>query len=169
MNFIIETNRLKLRELTPADAQHFFDLNADLEVIKFTGDPPFENVGAAREFLENYDQYEKYGYGRWAVILKETGEFTGWCGLKYLPELDETDLGFRFFRRHWNKGYATESALACIEFGFKKLKLKRIVGRAMAANSASVRVLEKTGFEFVKEMEFEEHPGLYFSLDASGR
>jgi [ribosomal protein S5]-alanine N-acetyltransferase len=166
MNYLIETNRLGLRELTPGDARHFYDLNADPEVVKYTGDPPFKSLEAARNFLENYDQYQQYGYGRWAVILKETGEFIGWCGLKYLPELDETDLGFRFFRKHWNRGFASEAARACVDFGFKKLKLKRIVGRAMAANAASVKVLEKTGFVFEKEMEFEEHPGLYFSLDA---
>lgn len=168
MKVVTETNRLLLRELEPADAEAFFGLNADPEVVKYTGDRPFESIDAARHFLENYDQYEKFGYGRWAVILKETGEFIGWCGLKYTPELEETDLGFRFFRRFWGRGYATEAAQACINFGFSHFKLKRIVGRAMAANIASVRVLEKTGFKFEKEMEFEAHPGLYFRLEAPG-
>ncbi len=165
MNYLIETSRLGLRELTPGDARHFLDLNADPEVVKYTGDPPFESIESAKDFLEKYDQYEKYGYGRWAVILKKSGEFLGWCGLKYLPELDESDLGFRFFRKYWNQGYATEAAKACIEFGFKKLNLKRIVGRAMAANVASVRVLEKCGFHFLREIDFEQHPGKYFYLD----
>lgn len=164
-HFLIETPRLGLRPLTPNDSLDFFELNNDPEVIRYTGDPPFSDLEEARSFLENYDQYERYGYGRWAVILKKTGEFIGWCGLKFMPDLDETDLGFRFFRKHWNKGYATESAMACIEYGFGKLGLKRIVGRAMEANKASVKVLEKTGFHFLKKIDFEEHPGLYFYLD----
>lgn len=166
MEFLIETKRLRLQELTPDDAQHFYDLNADPEVVKYTGDPPFESVESARSFLENYDQYQKYGYGRWAVLLKETGEFLGWCGLKYLPESNETDLGYRFFQKHWGKGYATEAALACVEYGFKNLGLTRIVGRVMKANSASVKVLEKTGLRFAGEFEFQGHPDLYYILDA---
>lgn len=166
MKFLIETERLGLREFSPADAVHFYHLNADPEVIKYTGDPPFGSIGDARGFLEKYDAYEKAGYGRWAVILKDTEEFIGWCGLKYLPELDETDIGFRFFQKHWGKGYATEAAIACVDYGFKTLKLKRIVGRAMSANLASVRVLEKAGLKLAGEMIFEEHPGLYFILDA---
>lgn len=164
MKFLMETPRLKLRELVAGDAPDFFGLNNDPEVIRYTGDPPFENVAAARLFLENYDQYEKYGCGRWAVLEKKSGEFLGWCGLKRLPETNDTDLGFRFFRKHWNRGYATEAAQACIEFGFKKLKLKKIVGRAMAANKGSIRVLEKVGFNFLEEIEFEKHPGLLFEL-----
>jgi len=162
---IIETKQLKLRELTPHDATYFFQLNNDPEVIKYTGDPPFPSVEAACEFLENYDQYAKNGCGRWAVISKETDEFLGWCGLKYVPSISETDLGFRFFRHHWGKGYATEAAIACVNFGFKNLGLDLIVGRTMMANKASIRVLEKAGFHFVEEREFEEHPGGYFVIE----
>lgn len=163
--FVIETPRLGMRRLTPHDAQHFFNLNSDPEVIRYTGDAPFEDVAEARWFLENYDHYKKFGYGRWAVLLKETGEFIGWCGLKFMPELGETDLGSRFFRCHWNKGFATEAAKACVEYGFEKLGLKRIVGRAMEANAASIRVLQKAGLHFLKKIDFDEHPGLYFFIN----
>ncbi|MEK7255175.1 MAG: GNAT family N-acetyltransferase [Bacteroidota bacterium] len=162
-SFILATPRLLLRELTPADATSFFELNNDPEVIKFTGDPPFSSRESARIFLENYDQYACYGYGRWAVILKETGEFLGWCGLKFSPEMGETDIGFRFFRKHWGKGFATEAAAACLDFGFEKLGLEKIVGRAMKENLASVRVLEKIGMQFDGEMIFERHPGVLYS------
>ncbi|MBG6234049.1 RimJ/RimL family protein N-acetyltransferase [Pedobacter sp. CAN_A7] len=70
-------------------------------------------------------------------------EFLGWCGLKYDEHLNETDIGFRFFEDYWNKGYATESAKACLTYGFKKLGLKIIVGRAMADNIASIKDIEK--------------------------
>jgi RimJ/RimL family protein N-acetyltransferase len=164
--FIIQTTRLSLRQLTADDAMHFYELNNDPEVIRYTGDLPFNDPQDAHHFLERYNQYEKYGYGRWAVILKQTGEFIGWCGLKFEPELAETDLGFRFFKRHWNKGYATEAATACVRHGFEVLHLKRMVGRAMEENAASVRVLEKAGFHFLKKIEFEKHPGLLFYLDS---
>lgn len=159
---ILETTRCYLRELTIDDAQHFFDLNADEEVIKYTGDKAFESIESARQFLSNYNPYKEHGYGRWAVIDKNTNEFLGWCGLKYSSELNEVDLGFRFHKKYWNQGFATETAQACLDYGLNQLNLTKIVGRAMEANSASVKVLEKIGMEFVEKREFQLHEGVVY-------
>ncbi len=150
MAAVFETERCTLRELIPADAGHFFDLNSDPEVIRYTGDLPFENEEAALEFLKNYREYHNHRMGRWAVIRKSDQEWLGWCGLKYIPSLDQVDLGYRFFRKFWGSGYATETALASIDYGFNQLHLKRIVGRAAVDNVASIRVLEKCGMNFLK-------------------
>lgn len=168
MKLILETPRFYLREFDPSDAQSFFDLNNDPEVVKYAGDGAYPSLADAKKFLENYDQYEKYGMGRWAVILKATEEFTGWCGLKFQPELSptgEVDLGYRFFRRYWGQKIASESAMACIDYGFRTLNLKRIIGRVMEGNIASAKVLEKCGMHFVKEIKFEEHPGLWYEIE----
>lgn len=167
MKKIIETNRLYLRELSVADAENFYLLNADEDVVKYTGDKAFESINEAKSFLENYNPYQEYGYGRWAVIAKSNEEFLGWCGLKYSPEIDEVDIGFRFFKKHWNKGFASESAKACIEYGFEKLNLKTIVGRAMEANVASIKVLEKLGMTFVGKFEFHLHDGVLYQIKKS--
>jgi len=147
---ILETSPLILRELDSKDAKNFYDLNSNPNVIKYTGNSAFKNVEEAKEFLENYTDYKFNGYGRWAVILKTTDKFIGWCGLKFDELENETDIGFRFFEEEWNKGYATESAIACIHYGFEKLKLKRIIGRAMKENVGSIKVLEKIGLEYEK-------------------
>ena len=147
---ILETSRLLLREMTTDDAENAYILNSDPEVLRYTGDDPFESVEEAREFLANYESYKKYGFGRWAVILKETGEYLGWCGLKYTPELDECDIGYRFMKKFWGCGYATEAAEACLELGFGKFGMKTIVGRAMPENGASVRILEKIGLTYLE-------------------
>jgi ribosomal-protein-alanine N-acetyltransferase len=165
MKTILETQRCYLRELLVDDARDFYELNADPEVIKYTGDKPFGSINEAKVFLGNYNQYALYGYGRWAVIDKTTNEFLGWCGLKYSPDLDEVDLGFRFFRKYWNQGYATETAKACVAYGFNHLNLDKIVGRAMEANIGSVKVLEKTGMSFVGKFEFELHPGALYQIE----
>ena len=120
---IIETERTYLREFLPVDADGFYRLNLDPEVIKYTGDQPFKSVAAARNFIEKYDQYKKYRYDRWAVCLKDSTEFIGFCGLKYHPDEDITEVGFRFFRSYWNLGFATETTLACIAYGFSKLTM----------------------------------------------
>ncbi|MBN2638382.1 MAG: GNAT family N-acetyltransferase [Bacteroidales bacterium] len=160
----IETERLYLRELTPDDALYFYHLNLDAEVIRFTGDDSFKSVEEARIFLENYDQYKKYGFGRWAVIRKSDEEFLGWCGLKYSPESDEVDVGFRFFRKYWNLGYATESASASLEWGFQHLERNEIIARAMKGNTASIRVLEKTGMTYIRDFNFEGSPGVIYLI-----
>lgn len=149
MNVILETERLILRELTPLDALDFYELNADPEVIKYTGNLAFLSVDEAKAFLENYTDYKKNGFGRWAVIGKKTKSFLGWCGLK-LNQEGFVDLGYRFYRKEWGKGYATESAKASMEYGFENLGINEIIGRVTQENVASVRVLEKLGMVFWK-------------------
>lgn len=168
MKVILETPRLLMREFTEADAAYFHALNEEPEAIRYTGDQPFDSVEAARQFLLAYDQYQKYGYGRWAVVLKSSGDWLGWCGLKYLPETDETDIGFRFFKRYWHQGYATEAARACLRLGFNELGLSLIVGRAMHANRASRRVLEKLGMKYDKTIVMDGQPGSYYRMQAGG-
>ena len=163
---ILQTQRLFLREFSPDDDQHFYNLNYDPEVIKYTGDRAFRTVQEARSFLENYDQYRKFGFGRWAVIDKKEHGFLGWCGLKYDASLDETDIGFRFAKKHWNQGFATEAAKACLAYGFDKCNLKIIVGRAVKENTASVKVLEKLGMEFDRELDFfHGHTGVAYKTE----
>lgn len=165
MDFILETERLLLREFSIQDAESFYQLNLNPEVIKYTGDPPFESIQDAKTFLEHYDAYSKTGYGRWAVIHKETNTFLGWCGLKYHKE-GYVDLGFRFFQNQWGKGYATESAKACIEYATSSLKMNELIGRVMPENKASIRVLEKLGFTFYKTGECNGiSQALYYKLN----
>ncbi|MCT3649472.1 GNAT family N-acetyltransferase [Elizabethkingia anophelis] len=166
MKPILETERLLLRELNSDDAGDFFNLNENPNVIKYTGDKAFQNIDEAREFLENYQDYRLNGYGRWAVMSKENNEFVGWCGLKYNSSTDETDVGFRFFEHYWNKGFATESAGACIDYGFKNLNLNTVVGRAMQDNAASVKILEKLGMKYVRDFEFDGHKGVICKIES---
>ena len=154
---LFETRRMRFRRFASQDATGFFELNSDPEVIRYTGDPPFKSVEDAGNFISNYSHYDLYGYGRWAMELKESGEFIGFAGLKYTPELKETDLGFRLFKRLWGKGLATEAAFACLEYAWQQLELDTIVGRAMENNPASWRVLEKIGMQQDKSMEQDDN------------
>jgi RimJ/RimL family protein N-acetyltransferase len=159
MNIILETNRLLLRTFTLADAPLIYELNLDPEVTRYTGDP-IKDVHHAEQVLEQVilPQYALYNHGRWAVHIKPELEFIGWCGLKTRPERNEIDLGYRFMKTVWGKGYATEAAYACIKYGFEKLKLDRIVGRAMPQNTASIRVLEKCDMQYIGEEVVDDHP-----------
>lgn len=144
--FLFESERLQYREFRPGDAAVLYVLNADPEVIRYTGDPPFASEEDARKFVLGYDRYRKHGYGRWAAIRKEDQQFIGWAGLNLIDE--EVDLGYRFFRSVWGQGYATEAARACLDFGFGTLGMTRIIARALPENIASWKVLEKIGMRF---------------------
>jgi [ribosomal protein S5]-alanine N-acetyltransferase len=158
MDIVMETERLLLRKFTLDDAELIYTLNKDPEVIKYTGDPIADLVHA-RKIIEEVimPQYTLYNHGRWAVHEKASGAFTGWCGLKYISERDEVDLGYRFMKQYWGKGYATESAAASIEYGFNALKLQRIIGRAMPDNKSSIAVLKKLGFHYIGTFVTDSH------------
>lgn len=146
--FFIDTARLRLREFRESDADDLFRLNTDPEVMRYTGDIPFADVAAARDFLRNYDEYAREGFGRWAVTNRETGEFMGFCGLRRSHVTGEVDLAFRLFQQFWSAGYATEAARASLEAGFERFGLDDIVGRAMRENLPSITILQKLGMKY---------------------
>ncbi len=169
MHVIIETARLVLRQFEPGEGQLIYTLNEDPEITRYTGDP-VRDLDHAEEILREVilPQYTLYNHGRWAVHTKPGMEFIGWCGLKYRPELDEIDLGYRFMKQAWGKGYATEAAMASVRYGFEKLGLRRIVGRAMPENIASIKVLEKCGMRYVGEEVVDGHLAKTFEAEREG-
>jgi len=152
MNVVIETDRLLLRTFTQDDAPLLFELNSDPAVTVYTLDL-MTDLDHARQVLVEVilPQYALYNHGRWAVHLKDNLEFIGWCGLKYILERDEVDIGYRFMKKFWGWGYATESAHASLQYGFKKIGLQKIIGRALPGNLASIHVLEKCGMHYIGE------------------
>lgn len=164
MKIILKTERLYLREFIGVDGFHFYHLNNDNDVVKYTGNKPFNSLEEANNFIDNYNEYQINGFGRWAVCLRETDEFLGWCGLKFESEKNEIDLGYRFYKKHWNKGYATESAKACVKYGFSELKMTEIVGKAYVENEASVEVLKKCNFKFKKNFMYNNRLAVLYTI-----
>jgi len=160
MKIFAETARLILRELTPADAEGMFEMDSDAEVHLFLGNKPVQSIEQSKadiEFIRK--QYTENGIGRWAVIEKATGNFIGWAGLKLMTETHNNhsnyyDLGYRFSKQYWGKGYATESAIAARDYGFKVLKLDEIIGIADIGNLASIHVLEKAGLKRISIFDY---------------
>ncbi len=159
----LETQRLKMRPILLDDVEDLYKLNLDPDVVKYTGDVPFESIETCHKFYNAYDQYEKFGMGRFSVFRKRDNQFIGWCGLK-LNESSEIDLGYRFFKSEWNKGYATESSIASLNYGFEKLKLERIVAHAYKVNMASIKVMEKVGMRYVKDLIYDGHACVMYAM-----
>ncbi len=98
--------------------------------------------------------YRTYGFGRWACVLRASDEVIGLAGLKFLPERDEVDLGYRFQVAHWGRGLATEVSQAVVRYGFETLKLPQITALVQPENIASVRVLGKCGLTPTGEVQY---------------
>lgn len=159
MQIIFQTPRLILRQITIEDAPLILELNSDPEIVKYVHEPTLKNVEQAQKIIQDIilPQY-KNNLGRWAIINKKNNQFMGWCGLKYRPELDEIDLGYRLMQQYWGKAYATEAAQHTLDYGFNHLKLSLITGRAHIENIASVKVLEKIGMQFISEGIVDDCP-----------
>lgn len=160
----LETERLILREFTILDSQGLLELNADPKVLEYTGDSPFSSITESEHFIRRYNAYKVTGYGRWAVIRKSDTQFLGWCGLKYHPDQNYTDLGFRLLRKFWNQGFATEASRGVIEYAFTTLGLTTLVARVELNNKKSISVLKKLGFTNVSKIEFNNTKGILFRI-----
>jgi RimJ/RimL family protein N-acetyltransferase len=164
-DIILETKRLIIREHVLSDTPFFFTLNSNYNVVKYTGDSSFKTIEEAEKIVQYViNQYKENGYGRWLVTEKETGNPIGWCGLKFHTDTKETDIGYRLLESAWGKGYATESAKACIDYGFNYFNLNRIIGDAIKENTASINVFKKLGMTYLKDSLLDNIESVVYEL-----
>lgn len=159
-----ETDRLFLRAMTVDDADAFFAINSDPDVMRYTHEPMLGSVEEARQAIADYPDFDSVGYGRWGCVLKESHQMIGFCGLKYLDDLDVVDVGYRLLPKHWGRGLATEACRTSIQFGFDVLKLDRIMGLVLPENHRSIRVLEKAGLDLDDEKRYQGEQVLFYSI-----
>jgi ribosomal-protein-alanine N-acetyltransferase len=146
----IETERLILRPVRRTDAKDFFELDSNPKVHQYLGNNPLTSLVQSEQVIAHIlKQYNDYGIGRLAVILKETEEFVGWAGLKYEQQIRKDfkyyDLGYRLKEQFWGMGIATEAAAAALSYGFSELNLKEICAAADIHNMASNKILNTIG------------------------
>lgn len=167
----IETQRCIIREMLPQDIDGMFALDANPKVHTYLGNKPIKTVAEAQANVNSIrTQYIERGIGRWAVIEKSSGNFIGWTGFRVNSDYvingkeDVFDIGYRFIESVWGKGYATETALACLEYGFKHLVYNPIYGAADIDNVASNKILQKIGMHFENTFEFDGTPHHFYSM-----
>jgi RimJ/RimL family protein N-acetyltransferase len=165
---VVETDRLWLREFVPEDAQAILEVGSNPLVMQYIGENRLTSVAEAEAVIRQHPmtEYQKYGFGRWAVVVKANGRVIGMTGLKHLPDLEEVDLGFRLLPEYWGMGLATEAGQASLRYGFQTLQLSRIIGLVDPANGRSVRVLEKCGLTFEKMTEFRSLQAAQYVIHA---
>lgn len=147
---ILETERIILLEVTEDDAEFILDLLNQPSFIKYIGDRNVRNETQARGYIESRftESYRKFGFGMWAVVLKETSQPIGICGFVKRDSLPEADIGFAFLPQFEKKGYAFESASAAMRYGKDVLELPRVLAITSQDNRDSQKLLEKIGLKF---------------------
>ncbi|HKB19364.1 MAG TPA: GNAT family N-acetyltransferase [Gaiellaceae bacterium] len=140
------TERLVLRPPTLVDLPAWHAIYVDAEEIWY-GAPRSSLDENGAKLDRQIAHFDEHGFGMCAVELAVSGETIGAAGLQHLEGGPEVEVGYRFLKGHWGRGYATESARAAIGYGFDEIGLERIVAVALESNVASRRVLEKCGLQ----------------------
>lgn len=149
----IETRGLRLRRFRMADAPGLARLYTDDVIMRYMlpgkGLPRAEAETRARANVTNFNaHWDRLGFGVWAVEERQGGRLIGQCGLRQLDEIGEVEVLYLLNKTVWGRGLASEAARAALDFGFRSIGLRRIVGFTNPANVASRRVLEKIGLRF---------------------
>ncbi len=151
----ITTQHLTLRPLTMDDLDAMFRVFSEQDMLKYFPNPNPPTTDRVQKMIETQiQQWEEYGLGSWAVVPHGETELAGWNGLQYLPETNETEVGYMLSRKFWGKGYSTEGARAGLGFGFKTLEIDQIIGLVHPENIASQRVLLKCGMTFTYQANY---------------
>jgi RimJ/RimL family protein N-acetyltransferase len=144
---IIETARLYLRSFAPTDLDDYHaHIYSDADVTRYLpGGAPRsrERTNEVLEFAMRHGQ--EHGFTLWAVINKADERFTGHCGLVYLRDSPEVEVAYALGKMWWGQGIAAEAAAACLHYGFEKAELDHILALAVPENTASQRVMQKSG------------------------
>jgi len=151
-NFL-ETKRLIIKPPSISDVELVYSLDSDPDVMRYIGNGyPRSREESLSWYEKSIKHFEKYGFSFGLVFEKETGEFIGRAGINYNAYDDsqpDIEIGYRLYKKFWNKGYATELADALVEWGFKNLKIDKLCGFSHPDNRSSCRVLEKIGMHFI--------------------
>lgn len=164
---ILGTGRLTLRVFRPEDIEDFAQIEADPEVMRFYASGP-----RTREVAEHGVRYfirtqQERGFSPWAAIHKPDRRFLGFCGL--MPQVvggrDEVEIGYKFARAFWGQGLATEAACAVRVWGFAHLDVPRLVSIIDPGNAASIRVAEKNGMVYERDIAYDGKPCRLYAVD----
>ena len=156
---ILTTKRLCLEKINEEHKKDLFRLLSNTTVHKYF--PKTLDEKESEEFYAKIqDRYKSDGFCFWAVIRKSDGVFLGICGLvlQIIEGKNEVEVGYRLFDEFWGQGYGPEAARGCISYAKEKLNVQSVISLIRSVNIQSVRVAEKNGLKFEKEVMFHDIP-----------
>ena len=162
---LIDTERLRLRPLAPADLDAAHALWTDPDVRRYLWDDEVIARSKAAEVIAASEaSFRRHDFGWWGLRERAADELAGFCGLRFVDETAGVEIGFGLAPARWNQGLATEAARACLRYAFGEKNLPRVLGMTDAANAASARVLEKLGMTFDRRAAHHGLDTLFYSL-----
>lgn len=169
---MIETRRLILRQMEAKDLPELAEIMQD-EQTMYAYEGAFDDAETQAWFVKQQENYVHYGYGLWAVVLKETGTLVGQCGLTWqkVNNVSVLELGYLFNRNYWHQGLAIEAARACKDYAFEELRTEEVYSIIRETNVASMNVAIRNGMlirqRFVKHYRGIDMPHYAFSVRKS--
>lgn len=166
---VLETDRLILREMTEADVESLLKMLGDPVAMRYYP-APYTREGVEGWIQRSQERYRALGLGLWTVVLKDSGEVVGDCGLTLQIVLgrEELEIGYHIQREHQGKGLATEAARACLDWGFRNTSYDRMISLMNVENLPSRRVAEKVHARFLGECgERAGLPHVYYGTERS--
>ncbi|MGL5058941.1 MAG: GNAT family N-acetyltransferase [Microcoleus sp.] len=160
----IKTARLYLRQFTSNDLDELYAIYSNSEVMKYITQGVRNREQTAADLLEIIADWEKHGFGLWAILDRETNRLIGDGGLRFLGNTPDVEVGYLLAKAYWGKGLATEIAAASIKYGFEVLHLDKIVAVADPENIASRRVMEKVGMKYQHNFDCGDRELVYYSI-----
>jgi [ribosomal protein S5]-alanine N-acetyltransferase len=166
---ILETPRLLLRKFTLQDAEALELCLGDPVVMEFYP-APLDRQGVEGWIARNLARYERDGHGLWAMVLRDTNQVIGDCGctIQEVEGKNEVEVGYHVRRDLWGRGYATEAARACMEYGFNRLGAKHVISMIRPPNVPSRRVAEKNGMTCEKVILWRDYEHCVYAKEKIG-
>ncbi len=163
----LTTRRLILRPFDVDDCDSLLEITQEPDIFRyFPTKTPWDMDKVERAIRYQSDHWNRHHYGLFAITARKDGQLMGWCGLEYLPDTNETEVGYLLGHAFWGKGYASEAAKASVKFGLREMGMKQIIGLTDPANFASQRVLEKCGLKFTRRQVYFGTEMLRFAIQA---
>lgn len=169
---IAETPRLVIRPFHVVDAEAMDHIFGNPEVMRFSSGVQ-SSAWVCQWLRRCLEDYLNRKFGLWAVVERKSRNVIGYCGLTHFPDVGgrpETEIGYRLARDSWGYGYGTEAAQAVRDYAFYTLALNRLIAIIDPENAASIRVAEKIGLRYEKDVMLEgyTHPDRMYSIRSPG-
>lgn len=161
----IETPRLRLRQFTFDDTDELYRIYSHPELFQYMSNEKPLSWEETREVINSItENWQQHHFGVWAVVYKKHQKLIGHCGLKFLENTPEIQIGYLLLKSYWGRGLGTEAASSVLKYGFEVAKIERIVAVAKPENIASRRVMEKVGLKYKKDAYYYNNDVVYYSL-----
>jgi ribosomal-protein-alanine N-acetyltransferase len=161
----IITKQFIMRKLTKADIEEFYEIVKKNEVGKWLGLGKGMSFEEAEQYVNKIiKHWTQHSFGVWGVINKSTEEIMGHCGLRYIDDTEDIEIIYLLDPKFWGKGYATEAGNTAIQYAFNSLKVNKLTARVRTNNSKSKKVIDKLGFKFICDRDYDGRLLSYYEL-----